>query len=668
MFIPVQNTPSYRNDIDALRGLAVALVVLFHAFPAVFPGGYIGVDVFFVISGYLITSLIRKEMTNGQFSLVQFYIRRIRRIFPALITVVLTTLGVGYLILFPDEFQQLGLHAAAAFTFLLNFVLMGEAGYFDVQSHYKPLLHLWTLSIEEQFYVFWPLLLLILFKMRLPAIWVISLIVGLSFAANLYFVDHHPDLVFFHTGTRVWELGLGGLLAYLGTDRLRSVFRLGEDSAYVLGFTGIIMILWAALFIPKDYAFPGLLGLLPTLGAVLFITAHARRRHWFGLTQLGLVSYPLYLWHWAVFSLAAIYLGQTPSADVMICLIVISVLLSVITVRYVEVLRYMMSQKVVIFLIGGAVFGLLAGAQIYKANGMPGRGNLDYLETYKLEFDRTQAVDETCRKYVDAQIGMSTKFGYCRAQFAGGNKDVLGLLGDSHAHAAFPGFAKVAAENNFDTVMVASSSCPPLEGFLWGRNPKEVEDCKVSIDHRLTLFELDDRIKMAALFVRGPTYMHGEPQRPFTSKTISENFAKVTAPGQGYEDYFDGMRATLERLNSIDRLQNIYVYLENPELDFLPKEIVPRPFDRRGLSLQDRVIERKLYEQRMAKYWEYMAATVAGLEKIKVIDARPYFCNDKNCFAFKNGDFLYADDDHYSVAGSLYLAQATEEILFGEKH
>jgi len=158
---------SYRPDIDALRGVAVLLVVIFHAFPEVIPGGFIGVDVFFVISGYLITSIILKSFNKGDFSIKEFYSKRIRRLFPALIVVLFTTIVLGWLVLFPDEFKQLGDHIAHSAIYVLNYVLIGEAGYFDVDTQYKPLMHLWTLAVEEQYYIFWPLFLLLSLKQKI---------------------------------------------------------------------------------------------------------------------------------------------------------------------------------------------------------------------------------------------------------------------------------------------------------------------------------------------------------------------------------------------------------------------------------------------------------------------------------------------------------------------
>jgi peptidoglycan/LPS O-acetylase OafA/YrhL len=203
----------YREDIDALRGLAVFLVVVYHAFPELLPGGFIGVDVFFVISGYLITSIIFFSINNNDFSLKEFYARRIRRLFPALATVLLFVLGFGWLVLFPEEYQQLGKHVTKSVIFLLNFELINEINYFDVESHYKPLLNLWTLSIEEQYYIFWPLIILFFFKIKKNPGYILFLIFIISFSINVYFAKDYSQKVYYHTLTRFWQLAAGSLLA-----------------------------------------------------------------------------------------------------------------------------------------------------------------------------------------------------------------------------------------------------------------------------------------------------------------------------------------------------------------------------------------------------------------------------------------------------------------------
>ena len=207
--------PDYRSDIDGLRAIAVLLVVVFHAFPKYAPAGFIGVDIFFVISGFLISTLIYKDFNAGSFTLIGFYGRRIRRIFPALVVVVVSCTLVGAFILFPDEYRSLGIHIAGGAGFASNFLLLSETGYFDEAADLKPLLHLWSLGIEEQFYLVWPAVILLCARWRKDPFAVAALVFLGSFAWNVILSKTSPSAAFFLPTTRFWELMLGCLLASL---------------------------------------------------------------------------------------------------------------------------------------------------------------------------------------------------------------------------------------------------------------------------------------------------------------------------------------------------------------------------------------------------------------------------------------------------------------------
>ncbi|MFP5477899.1 MAG: acyltransferase family protein, partial [Gammaproteobacteria bacterium] len=209
---PSLSHPAYRPDIDGLRAIAVLSVIIFHASPRWLPGGFVGVDIFFVISGFLISTIMFGSLAGGGFSYAEFYARRIRRIFPGLVLVLIATLAFGWWVLLADEFRQLGKHVLASAGFVANLVLWGEAGYFDTVVETKPLLHLWSLAVEEQFYIFWPLLLTLAWKRQHLLRWM-GVAVGLSFLLNVGLVMRHPDAAFYMPFTRVWELGAGAMLA-----------------------------------------------------------------------------------------------------------------------------------------------------------------------------------------------------------------------------------------------------------------------------------------------------------------------------------------------------------------------------------------------------------------------------------------------------------------------
>lgn len=245
----------------------------FHAFPEWIKGGFIGVDIFFVISGYLISTIIAENLQNNTFSLVDFYSRRIRRIFPALFLVLLTCYAFGWFALYASEYKQLGGHIAAGAGFLQNFVLWSESGYFDNSSDTKPLIHLWSLAIEEQFYIFWPLVLWAAYKYKFNMLKVVLLILVISFAANILMISSNSIAAFYSPGARFWELLIGAGWAYLTLAKKSIVNKFSKEYANVLSVTGLFLIVVAICILNKKSAFPGWWALLPTLGAVFLIAA-----------------------------------------------------------------------------------------------------------------------------------------------------------------------------------------------------------------------------------------------------------------------------------------------------------------------------------------------------------------------------------------------------------
>ena len=647
---------SYRPDIDALRGVAVLLVVIFHAFPEVIPGGFIGVDVFFVISGYLITSIILKSFNKGDFSIKEFYSKRIRRLFPALIVVLFTTIVLGWLVLFPDEFKQLGDHIAHSAVYVLNYVLIGEAGYFDVDTQYKPLMHLWTLAVEEQYYIFWPLFLLLSLKQKIIKLkYLVLFVITLSFAANIYYINNYPDAVFFNTLTRVWQLALGSLLAVVLFKK-----EIKENRKIVV--IGLILIISSALLMTEDSVYPGWLAIFPTIGAMLVILGNAQFSQWGGMLKLGLISYPLYLWHWVVISFLTIYIGSSPGLFLMTGAVVLSLFLAWVTYQYIEPVRYAKhklttkSLFVVLILVG------LMGLYVKDQDGMASRVHLSYLEKFNIEFTRTPQTDKLCDQVVKSKIEEDRQFDYCRADNIESEKYIT-IIGDSHAHAIYPGISKVAKDNGYGSILLANSSCPTLIGFEWGRNEKEIETCKRKISQIMDVINSSDKIDKVIVATRGPVYIHDEVKGKFSNESVNKSLLQKRNNRQTYENYKKGLEKTLSELSHI---KCVFYFLENPELDFLPKEAVIRPFDSLGLSFQNSTMSKELYLKRMSSYRSSVNQATKGLD-ITVIDPIDYMCDQDRCYSYKNNNFLYADDDHFSVFGSNYVAERMKDILFDNK-
>jgi len=358
----------YREDIDGLRAIAVLSVVIFHAFPKLLPGGFIGVDVFFVISGFLITGIILEELKNDSFSLIGFYKRRIKRIFPALITILIFVLAIGWLILLPEDYSQVGLHAGVSGLFVTNFVLFQELGYFNNDSITKPLLHLWSLAVEEQFYLFWPLVLIIFQSSRKIFIATIFIFL-LSLIFSVVFQDINPEGNFFLPFGRFWELMTGSLLAITlsryknstSKNSLKGFFTDNENyylTKNIFSLVGIFFLTLGFFVIKEDESFPGLWPFLPIIGTVLLIVSGPKTliNKFFLSNRLmvgvGLISYPLYLWHWPVLSYMYIIKGETLHKDAKIFAVVVSIFLSWVTYRFIEKnFRYKSSNTKILILI-----------------------------------------------------------------------------------------------------------------------------------------------------------------------------------------------------------------------------------------------------------------------------------------------------------------------------
>ena len=371
---------TYRPDIDGLRAVAVLAVVGYHASPSLVPGGFIGVDIFFVISGFLISSIILREIEGGTFSLVAFYGRRIRRLFPALIAMLIVTFVLGWYSLLPHEFQTLGKHITAGAAYFINITLKKEAGYFDTSGDMKPLLHLWSLAIEEQFYLIWPLLLLAVAKQR-RAFAVIAIVMVASFISSIVVLGRKD--AFYLPNNRMWELASGAMLAlavlrladrqHLSQTLSRFAERFGGARTRDLASCAGLAIILVSLFgLDRTLTYPGYWVLLPCAGALLLISAgeSALLNRWLlshpVLVFIGLISYPFYLWHWPLLSYAAIT-GYGANPVVRFAMVSLAAVLAALTYLYIErPVRHRKSNVVPISLFGITLAFCVAGTLAQK--------------------------------------------------------------------------------------------------------------------------------------------------------------------------------------------------------------------------------------------------------------------------------------------------------------
>ncbi len=366
----------YRADIDGLRAVAVLAVVAFHACPAWLPGGFIGVDMFFVISGYLISGIIYKGQRENSFTYADFYARRVRRIFPALLAAVVLCLAYGWLVLLPAEFEQLGGHVAAGTVFLQNVAFWGESGYFDSTGSLKPLLHLWSLAVEEQIYLVFPPLVLLFLRMRWPIGTMLTILLAASFVANLLMAGRSVSADFYLTPFRAWEFLAGAILAWIHDRRGQAAD--GSLLSEITSWTGVATLAAGMAWIDQREPYPGWRAVVPMLGTILLIAAgRAASFNRFVLSLapvvwVGLISYPLYLFHWPLISFVHIVEGAAPDPRHVAVAVALSVVLAVATYYGLErQVRHSRSRWTVPILLAGFLTVGAAGAGVWRGTISP---------------------------------------------------------------------------------------------------------------------------------------------------------------------------------------------------------------------------------------------------------------------------------------------------------
>ena len=461
----MRNRPlSYRPDVDGLRAVAIAAVVAYHAFPGAVRGGFTGVDVFFVISGFLISQIIWTRLDEGTFTLAWFYGRRALRLFPALALVLAATLLTGRWLLLPDAYETLGKDVASAAAFISNLVLWQDAGYFTENAALRPLTHLWSLAVEEQFYLVFPLLLLLTRRSWRLTGGVLVLLLVSSFAWSVHTAGSDAAQAFYLLPSRFWELLLGGVLAYVQlSGKVGRWPRLARGASLV----GFVLLPLAFLGPTASSLFPGRWALAPTAAAVLIIgagpSAFLNRRLLAAtpVVLLGRISYPLYLWHFPLLVFARIQWGPSLSLPLTLAVVAVSTALAYATYRLVELpLRSLVAKRgwrPVVVAAPLAAAGC-AGIAVFLAAGLPGRLPVEIQRLTTVPFDHRAAYRES-RCFLQPWQGLRAFKPEC---VDAGDGRLLLLWGDSHAAHLYPGLKAVAGLRDFRIAQFTASACPPL--------------------------------------------------------------------------------------------------------------------------------------------------------------------------------------------------------------
>jgi peptidoglycan/LPS O-acetylase OafA/YrhL len=613
----------YRPDIDGLRAIAVLSVVGFHAFGI--QAGFIGVDVFFVISGYLISSIIFGDLQQNQLSILDFYRRRIKRIFPALLTVLLFCFALGWFALLADEFTALNKHIAAGLAFVSNLVLLGESGYFDSASHNKILLHLWSLGIEEQFYIFWPLLLLIFWRFRLKLGMLLWALLLCSFLLNVALIYSYPSATFYFPFTRVWELLIGAALAYRITIQNKPVLLWGSSN--LNSWLGLALFIAANIFINDRSAFPGWWALLPTLSAALWISAGSLA--WFNqhvlssrvLVWFGLISYPLYLWHWPLLTYARILDGgRQPSSLVRICMVLLAILLAWLTYRLIErPIRF--NQKTFFtparLFIAGIVFFCVSG-YIYLNGGLPNRAaaQLTILNDGDIGHDEFRTYLHAKPNYCEYKDATPRVCGEKFSSF----KRIIAVVGDSHAEHILLGI---------------SDAMPEVAFMLFDTNQTLPFISSALSNHFFDVIDGNSKIDTVVLVA----YWHLRKG--------------LIAPGSSY---LQEIIPTAQKLSSHSK--QVFLVDGTPNFSFLPTKC---KYDWPFLRVQQ-CAEANLFTKQHSQYFvDFQEAEKVA--PIKRIELMPLFCEGNSCSMAKDGKLFFRDDNHLSINGSRYIATTLRTAL-----
>ena len=659
--VHANNNQRYRPDVDGLRAVAILSVVAFHAFPNL-QGGFVGVDVFFVISGFLISSVIVDNLEAGHFSFLVFYQHRIRRIFPALGLVLASCAVAGWYLLPEGAYADLGKHIAGGAGFVANLVLWKEAGYFDSASDTKPLLHLWSLGIEEQFYFVWPFVLWVAWKRRWNLFLVTAAVLLASFCANLAMVRTDAVANFYSPVTRVWELLIGALLARkLSTKNNSSGFQANVANPLAVG--GLAAIFVAELLLTKDTLFPGWWALLPTLGAASIIAAgpaawvNRRLLSHPTMVWIGLISYPLYLWHWPILAFLRITGALKSPLEIGLCAIGAALVLSWLTYRFVE--RPFRSQRIDLpshttttrdpaapkrraaALLAFMTLAAVSGGVIHRTHGsiqrdrlkiaslpaLPDQGVFDRLKIYE-HYDQPNT---TCRDRLSMSLLPE------EVCVTNSTAPKVMFFGDSHAMGLYS--AIFADRLAVPSVLIASPGClvyPNLtyrpKGKEWGQNCTDIAKKGLEYANRspdigtvvISMVRKGDNPDSLTNFYSG--------DRQMTEREVL---------GTGTEHL---IRSLLSSGRTVIYVVDVPYFHHTPETcqsKFLVSGADQCVFNRSAMNAP------------FKDYFDVLRKIQKENPGLRILNAEDVLCRKDTCAQHDDAQYFYIDKDHLSVYGSM---------------
>jgi len=654
---------NYRSEIDGLRALAIIPVILFHAGIPFLSGGFIGVDVFFVISGYLITHLLLIENSTDSFSLVNFYIRRIRRLLPALFFMLLCITPFAWMWLLPTQLQEYSLSVIAAVTFLANMFFYLKTGYFSSDIDEKPLIHTWSLAVEEQFYIFFPLFLFFtwrLLKNHLTTLLILLFIVSFLLAESLSRI--YPELNFYLMPTRMWELLAGSLCAlYLFKNKT-------IPSNLILSAIGLLLIIASYFLIDKTFRFPSYYTIPVVLGTSLVILYSQNNLvgsllSLRAMVAVGLVSYSAYLWHQPLFALTRVKALAEPSLALMLGLGVLSIIIGGFSWKFIEQPFRKKSNKQ--FIISNKI--TVSAAVLFSCLFI-GMGAIGHLKKgFPERFSIPEQVSSTIKRNTDAYECFDLPFPHKSEKWGcdiGTDEQQNGydflVWGDSHLLVTYDAFVQAATNKEKKGFYAGIRQCLPFLGIHALRNDQEERNCH-QLNQRVFEFVRDNQIPKIILVSRWSYYATGGYNNDNFSFVGLQADSKKTAE-LSQAAYLYGLEKTITDYNAIG---TEIVFMEQvPQQRLHPEEIYALAYKNGDvdLVLEKASVSKTEHLEMQAFVREKFATLQQSNPKLSSLPMTDIFCTE-TCLTGDTDTSYYFDEDHLSIDGSKKIVKRLETLF-----
>lgn len=638
---------NFRHDINGLRAIAVIAVVLFHFNASWMPGGFAGVDVFFVISGFLMTGIIFRGIEQENFSILKFYVARANRIIPALAVLCLVLLIFGWFYLTPLDYKALGKHAASSVAFLSNIIYWRESGYFDAASHEKWLLHTWSLSVEWQFYIIYPLVLVAMRKFMSIKTMKVLLLVGtvLGFVFCVIATYKWPNPSYYLLPTRAWEMMLGGI-AYLYPLTLQ------ENRKKLFEWTGLGLIIGSYFLISSENPWPGYLAIFPVIGTFLVIQANRNNSiitNNLVFQKLGTWSYSIYLWHWPI----VVFLYYFSKNGMYLYLgITLSIILGFLSYKFIEqknfinVFKNSNHKTLLIFSLISIVLTLILINNYPKKIGSVSKSVLNTIQRGTFDcFDKPQ------------QHLSSTEF--CKLS-KGSTK--LFAFGDSHSYSLLPAIENIAKKNGFELIYSGYSGCPPLIGIYTYRKDQKEKNCH-ELNNKVISYIRENNIKNVILSSRWSYYTEGNYSGSDIQYIYSTDKKDINKE-ESINSFRLGLQKTFKEYYKSN--VNVYIFLQVPLQEKNPDQILYKSLLNNKISnseIEKNSISLEKHKKFQEKTNSIILEEARLFNNITIIDPTPIICNKNTCPIGNENESYYFDDDHLSITGSHKVQNLIEKNI-----